>query len=108
MASQDFSLYSGDSMQLNASIVDENNAPVDLTGATIKWVLANDTATVLSKSIGNGITITNAAQGQCAIAITSVDTQILSGSYTHAARLINGSESKIVFTGAVTISKAIV
>lgn len=109
MESQDFALYSGDSKKLNASIVDENNAPLNLTNATFKWVLANDTATVLSKSIGNGITITNAPYGQCTISITTADTQSLSGTYIHEARVTDSNgNSSIVFSGTVTVKKAFV
>lgn len=104
----DLSLYSGDSRNLIISVTDENNTPVNLDNATIKWILSSQDNIVLTKSNGKGITISNASQGQFIIALAVSDTQDLNGNYVHAARVTtSNAESSIVLTGAVTITKAL-
>jgi len=104
----DLSLYSGDSRNLIISVTDENNAPINLENATIKWILSSQNNIELTKSNGKGVTISNASQGQFIIALAATDTQNLSGNYVHAARVTTSNgESSIVLQGAVTITKAL-
>jgi len=100
------SMLAGNSKQLIVSIVDQNNNPVDLTSMNVQWVLKDSTNTViLSKTVGNGITITNATQGQCTITISSSDSKNLLGTYTHQASIIDSqNNSSVVFVGTIVVN----
>lgn len=104
----DFSLCKGDSRQITVTVKDQNGTVINLTGATIRWVLLNPArATLLYKdnTPSKGITITDAVNGLCSIKIDTKDTQNLSaGSYSHEARVIdsNGNSSR-VFKGTITV-----
>src|SRR3990172_5737186 len=65
---------------LNYTVVDQDEAAVDLTGATIKWSIRKDiNSTVeLTKTTASGITITSAPGGTFAVAIDDADTDELS------------------------------
>jgi hypothetical protein len=104
----DLAFYAGDSRNLIISVEDENNSPINLAGATIKWILSSQGNTILNKTNGKGITITNAANGQFEISIATCDTKDLSGNYDQAARVTTSSgESSIVLTGTITINESL-
>ena len=104
----DLDFYAGDSRNLIINVTDENNTPINITGATIKWILSSQDNNILTKSNGKGITISNAAQGQFTISLTDSDTKSLLGNYEHAARVTTLSgESSIVLTGSIIINKSL-
>jgi hypothetical protein len=105
----DISLHTGDSKNLIINVVDGNNSPIDLTNATIEWILADKDTTVLAKSIGNGITVNIPTNGQFKISLTSSNTKNLSGVYTHMARVTTFSgDSSIILEGTITITKTLI
>jgi len=105
----DISLYSGDSRNLIINVVDENSNVINLTNATIEWILINQNSTILSKSVGEGITITNPTNGQFKIEIAITETKNLAGDYEHMARVITANgDSSIVFTGKITIQPSLI
>jgi hypothetical protein len=112
LASQDFYIYVGDTRSLVITVQDNSGSPVNLTGATIKWVLVKDDQAVLFKDnqSNGGVSITNAANGQCTLSIQAKDTISLTpGAYIHEARMIDSSgNSSIIFTGNVTVQKSFV
>jgi hypothetical protein len=84
----------------------------DITGYTMEWVLrAGPTAVsdLLTKTIGDGITITDAGNGICQVALAADDTAdsdgviiIQPGDYFHTLRKTNaGDESVLAFGLAV-------
>lgn len=105
---QNFEIVAGDTVKINISVTDQNNAAVDLTNATVTWLLyknLNDTA--VSKSTTTGITITNVRGGVFQISLTAADTQNLAGMYTHAAKVTDALGNAItVTTGTATIDAA--
>ena len=106
----DISIYSGDSRNLIINVVDQNNAIVPLTGASIEWILINNQGVpALSKSVGSGITITSASGGQFTVSITVGDTRSLNGSYQHMARVTtNDGNSSIVLTGTIAVEGSLI
>lgn len=109
--SADFSIYAGDSRSLTITVKDPSGNIVNLTGATIKWVLvdAGGNSINAKDSIAGGsggITINNATAGQCTIQLASADTMnLLTGSYTHEARMIDSANnSSIIFKGTITVN----
>jgi len=68
--------YSGDDLELVVTIQDENGAGLDITSATVTWVLKrniNSTALV-TKTVGSGIVLTTPASGIITISIDPADT----------------------------------
>jgi len=104
----DITLYSGDSRNLIINVTDENNSSINLTGASIEWILTSSNSTILSKSVGAGIAINNPTNGQFTISISSANTRNLSGIYQHLVRVTTtDGNSSIVLTGNITITKAL-
>jgi len=105
----DISFYSGDSRDLIISVVDENDKPIDLTDASIEWVLAENDLIKLKKNIGEGVTIVNAQEGLFKIEISSDDTGSLKGDYKQLARVtISGGKSSIVLDETIKIEKSLI
>ena len=83
----DINLYAGDSRNIVVNVVDENNAPINLYGATIEWVLVSGSSVILTKAIGSGIMLSDPANGGFTIPIMASETDSLMGIYTHEARV---------------------
>lgn len=85
--SLDFSIVGGDAVTLTVNVTDSSGTAIDLTGYTdIVWNVKRfdtDTTVVLTKSLGNGINITNASGGVFQASIANNDTGELSGNYRH-------------------------
>lgn len=99
---QDFSIFAGETKTLSVtSTTESTGALIDFTGATITWILKNGSTTVLTKTVGSGITVTGT--GTFTIALTAVNTTGLSGFYQHECRttLADGTVSTL-FTGTMT------
>lgn len=82
-AEYNFEMASGTTKVLRNTITDRNGAAVDLSGASIEFNLAkreNDAA-LLTLSIGSGVTITDAVNGQHDVELAPIDTAALVGSY---------------------------
>lgn len=58
------------------TVIDQDNAAVNLTGSTIKWAIREtvDATVALTKTTASGISITNAAGGEFQVTITDADT----------------------------------
>lgn len=77
-------LYQGDTCDLPFEVQDHNCAPQDLTGAIIRWALAdpaNLALPIVQKTIGNGITTIDAVAGRIIVTLQPVDTSGLAGTY---------------------------
>lgn len=74
-------LYAGESRVLNNTISDSAGNPVNLSGATITFKAAKrrNGAAIITKSIGSGITVTNAGAGQHTVTLDPADTAALRG-----------------------------
>jgi len=65
----DLTLYEGESKMITVSLSSEG-IPVDLAGANIKYVAGD----IIEKTVGNGITIMDAASGVFQLVINPIDT----------------------------------
>ncbi len=77
-----------DDETLDILVTDQDTgAAINLTGATLKWMAKRrrndaDVDALISKAIGTGITVTNAAGGVAEVAITAANTNaIVPGAY---------------------------
>lgn len=94
--------YAGDTLQITITVQDDAGNALDLTGATVEWVLvsAGERETVLSKdSASGGIALTDAANGEIRITIDPADTESLKGLYRHEAEVTDASGN----TSTVTV-----
>jgi hypothetical protein len=104
LANQNLEMYAGDTNNISVSITDHDGAPLNLTGAAIEYKAGAS----LTKTVGVGITITDAPGGICRIEIDPIDTAALSGYYYHQLVVTNvGGDISTVLTGILTIHKKI-
>ena len=112
---QNFSLHAGDDVDpITVAVKDTADNVINLTGAAIVWGVAtrpvNDFDGMprkITKTVGAGITITDAAGGIFKIDIDSADTLALFGSYWHQARINLAGAKSTVLTGTLTVERTI-
>lgn len=105
---QDFELVSGNDKNLNFTLLDQDDAVVDITGATIAWSLSrsNKNKTPLVDLLSPAdITITNATGGKFQVKIKDTDTEgFKGGEYYHEARITSAAGLKTtVAIGTVSL-----
>lgn len=100
----------GNSRIIRCTVQQDDTSAYDLTGASITWQLfamAGGTftgAALVTKSVGSGITITNAVGGIFEVTLAPDDTEGLSGTYYHEAEAtMPGNVVHTVFQGTVTL-----
>lgn len=110
---QDFEMMSGDDHTLNATIRDaleaENGVVIDLSGlSAAEWVLSKrkNTAELINKTLGSGITVVDAANGRLDVTMVPADTAALKGKYYHECEIVDVSgKTKTVFWGTGRINQ---
>jgi len=105
---QDFTMWSGDSKVLEVTLTDVDDDAVNLTGASISYILQKSSQggeAIISKSVDDGISITSPATGGLfEITIDATDTDDLAGEYYHECQVTDSSSNvSTVFVGTVTI-----
>jgi hypothetical protein len=105
---RNFEMWAGETKFIDVDTTDDGDV-INLTGATIKWVMKRKQTTVYKDTVNGGITITDAANGLFTINLGREDTTALYGDYEHEAEIIDalGNESTVLF-GRVSIAKSIV
>jgi hypothetical protein len=68
---QDLEFHLGEHWNVNFEVNDGNDANIDITSATIQFrVVTSAGVTAMTRTVGDGITITTAATGLCALSVT--------------------------------------
>ena len=97
-------------MVLRFTITTEENLPKDLTDATIKWGLWSEyyRETVVTKTTGDGITISDALAGTCVVRLDPSDTLTLPlGEYSHKCEVTDADgQVSTVLEGKVTMNQS--
>lgn len=117
-AVQDFAIHAGDDLVITVTVTEDgtaNGTPVDLSGAeaitfaAAPWVELGETAArAVTKTLGAGIAITDAAAGKFAITLAPADTAALGGRYTHQARVTDAlGKRSTVMTGILEVEASI-
>lgn len=84
-----------------------DNTLVDLTGATITWIVKQGSTTAYTKSVGSGIAVTGT--GSFTITLTSSNTSTMSGAYTHECVVVLADGTRAtVFTGMLQVATSLV
>jgi hypothetical protein len=102
-------MYSGDTKLITVNISDDNFEDLDITGATLKWVvkrnIRSSTNNIL-KTTDDGIIVFDQQEqrGRIQIKILPADTEKLSGDFYHEIELtdVQGNVSTVM-TGTITI-----
>lgn len=115
----DFSIHRGDDRTITFTVVDDVDAVVDITGASLAWVLSKQDpnfttpeplgAALVTKSVGSGVTIVDGPSGTGEVALLSADTLArLPGDYYQELQIqLSGKTTTIMF-GIIEVKKDIV
>lgn len=104
-------LMAGDYLRLDVSVVDGDGVAIDLTGilgATYEIVedQPGGADSKVAKSLGSGITVTDAGNGAVQIVVASGDTDGLDGRYLHAFKYTDSANRlSTAFIGQAVIAK---
>jgi hypothetical protein len=95
VADGDFEMVQGDTKRLNYTVKDKHGDVVNITGATIRWWLAdkdwktNSEAVVhLHKTTNDDVTISGSSAGLFTVDLFTADTENLQGTYYHEAEVV--------------------
>lgn len=106
-----FEMFAGDSKVLQVLVLDEAGLPADITGATVRWQLAQKLAgpPLISKATGSGITVVDGPGGRFDVLLDPPDTEGLLGCYYHEAEAVNtGDITSTVLTGQADIKATLI
>lgn len=106
ISGQNLEVFQGDNKQIIITIYDEDDVILDLTGYDIVWVVYHPTtkALVLSKALGDGITVPTPANGQLVIDLEPADTLVVvPNTYNHECEITAGSVVSTTTTGIIKI-----
>lgn len=110
---QSFELFAGDDLDLQITVRNADDALYDLTNAAIAWKVAQtvNSAALISKSVGAGITISNQVtnKGEFVVTLTASDTTLTPRYYYHEADITppGGKRSTVIY-GQVLIKASLV
>lgn len=112
-SSRDFDLPEGLDATLYVTAVDNAEAVLDLTGASIEWIMqpsSSDATGVVTKTVGAGITNDEPTTGIFQIAIDAADSAGLISSETslewyHRCTVTLSGRTYLLFKGTVTIKE---
>ena len=84
------SLFAGDDWSIGVTFLDATGAPINLTGATVKWTILNIDGQAALTASQFSITV-GGATGQCTLAVPATSsTTLAGGTYNDTWRLVIG------------------
>jgi len=101
-------IYQGDDETIRITVEDTDGNAYDLTDVDLVWALSRSrfNNSVLSKTEGSGLTVTDAVNGKAEVDLTQSDTEGLdTGGYIHEVELTDtsGAVTSVPLTPALTI-----
>ena len=105
---QDFEAFQNTDVILQVSVVDQDGNVFSLVGVSaIVWSLSRELGcdpVLITKTLGSGITVTDAAAGKLEIKIDAADNLILSGIFEHELTVTDSiSDKSTVMVGTANI-----
>lgn len=68
---RDLAFHFGEHWNLNFEVKDGDGNAINITGATLQWRLVDKVgATTMTRSVGDGLTVTVGTLGTCALSVT--------------------------------------
>lgn len=106
---RDLQFTFGEHWRVDFEVKDGDGSVVNLTGATIQWRLVTPTGTTaMTRSVGDGLTVTNATSGFCNLSVTPAHQTTASiaeeGNYSYEFRVTtSGGTVSTNARGALTV-----
>jgi len=103
-------MYAGDYITFEFTAKEESGAVINLTGMTLKWALGRtkNGPKLLTKTVGAGIVIIDAATGRFNVSLAEADTINFEGDYYHEAKLFDTTKPYTIFAGTISFEKTLI
>ena len=98
----DIRMVLNNDINVQFNVLDIDGVPINITGFTILWQVKKSYLglALISKTVGSGILITNAAGGVFVVSIAAADTAAMSpGEYKHECCLTDTYGKSVTLTG---------
>ncbi len=114
---KDIEIHRGDSRTITFTVVDEAGVVVPLAGKTLEWNYSNKVADAIeplgaailspNKTVGAGITVTDAPNGEAQVDLVSADTvgQRATLEYYHELQVTDGTDPVTTMFGVFKLVK---
>ncbi len=98
-------LFKGEDQVLEFTVLDSSDVAVDITGWAMTWTFATAAGvSSFTKTVGSGITITDAASGVLQVQIDAADTASLAkGPYHHSLERSDSGAVAVLSYGAAQL-----
>lgn len=109
LRAQDFTVRSGDDLDIRVTVFNLDRTRKDLTGATVKWVLTDGVNVHASKDTTAGVVLTTPAEGIMTISLAGTDSAAIEGDFPHEAEVTDASGAKAtVMVGTAVVPKDLI
>lgn len=105
--------YTNTDFPFEVEVVDENGDPVDPTGWALSWVLKkrasdSDENAIVTKTSGDGISVTDGANGVCLVLVSAADTDdtVKSGTYVHELKRTDTGSERVILNGLAVLKRS--
>lgn len=100
-----FEMFAGNAKRLNITVLDQDEAAVDISGSTLELTISRRPRTATLVTVAGSIV--NGPSGVALVDIPAVDTESLHGAYFYDIKLVDntGRPTTIIF-GSVAINRA--
>jgi hypothetical protein len=101
------SFYAGDVWVINGSFYDRNHAPLDLTGASVEWALADASGVPVIDPGQVTVNITSVLTGKFTVTVpNSVTAGLSPGQYDDAARVTSATiPRETLWAGPIVVKR---
>ena len=98
--------FAGDDWQINATLLDVNGEPFDLSiPHQLKWALLNNRGQLVLDEDDATITVTEGLAGKCTITVAALKTAPLpTGHYSDAIRIVQGGIVSTLTQGMIYVT----
>lgn len=106
LVGQNFTMYRGETKQINMSITDASGNPADLTSGSLTWIMSynSNSDILITKILNSGITLISGTGGLFRINFASGDTVLYQGDYYHQTEFVTAGEDRTILAiGYMTI-----
>ena len=115
-------IHRGDDRQITGTVVDENDDAVNITGATLTYVITDQdpsanyaqpkkgATALVTKTVGSGIVLTDAVNGDIRIDLGSGDTVTFTApkTYYHEIQIVLSSLTTTIMYGNIVLARDII
>lgn len=106
-----FEVVQGDSVNIDFTYTDENGSPINLTGYSVIFAVRDEPGGKVlcsTSTIGDGVTVTNAALGKFTVVITGAKTKkfTLPKAHYQCQVYTNDSNKKTILSGWFAVEKS--